>query len=412
MSDPTPAATPDGASAAPSSPGALTPESPCLSGVRVLDLTRILSGPYCTAILGDHGADVVKVESPSGDDTRRFGPPFVGGEATYFLSINRNKRSVVLDLKTPEGQAQLHALAKDADVVVENFRPGTAARLGAGPEQLRALNPRLIYCHISGFGQTGPWSDKPGYDLAVQGLGGLQALTGAPEGEPTKVGVSIADLVTGLYAAQAVLLALFRRERTGQGEVLDVAMLDSVVSLLTFQAGRWLGAGMKPRRMGNQHPSIAPYETFETADGWLNLAVGNDKLWAKACGVFGLDALVDDPRFSRNPDRVANRDALLALLEPVLKTRSRDAWVVAFRDAGVPCGEILEVEEVLQHEAVLARDMVASVTHPSLGPLQVPGVPVKLGTAATGVWRHPPELGEHTAEVLGDSASGAGGRAE
>ncbi|HAN29993.1 MAG TPA: formyl-CoA transferase, partial [Myxococcales bacterium] len=229
----------------------MTTEStaPCLEGVRVLDLTRILSGPYCTAILGDHGADVIKIESPSGDDTRRFGPPFLGDEATYFLSINRNKRSVVLDLKTEQGRAKLHALAKTADVVVENFRPGTAERLAAGPEDLQAINPKLIYCRISGFGQTGPGRQMPGYDLAVQGLGGLQALTGMPDGAPTKVGVSIADLVTGLYAAQAVLLALFRRERTGEGEVLDVAMLDSVVSLLTFQAGRWLGAGMKPRRM-------------------------------------------------------------------------------------------------------------------------------------------------------------------
>ncbi|MCO4763467.1 MAG: CoA transferase, partial [Myxococcales bacterium] len=334
----------------------LTASSPCLEGIRVLDLTRILSGPYCTAILGDHGADVIKVESPAGDDTRRFGPPFVDGEATYFLSINRNKRSVIIDLKTEEGRAKLHALAKTADVVVENFRPGTAERIGAGPETLRAINPKLVYCHISGFGQTGPWSKQPGYDLAVQGLSGLQALTGKPEGEPTKLGVSIADLVTGLYASQAILLALFRRERTGEGEVVDVAMLDSVVSLLSFQAGRYLGAGMKPRRMGNQHPSIAPYETFETADGWLNLAVGNDKLWVLACGVMGLQSLANDERFARNPDRVAHRELLLAELVPVLKSRTRDEWVTAFRQAGVPCGEILEVEEILEHEVVKARD--------------------------------------------------------
>jgi len=378
----------------------ITANSPCLQGIRVLDLTRILSGPYCTAILGDHGADVIKVESPSGDDTRRFGPPFLGGESTYFLSINRNKRSVVLDLKTAKGQAHLHALAKTADVVVENFRPGTAARIGAGAETLRAINPRLIYCHISGFGQTGPWQKQPGYDLAVQGLSGLQALTGHPEGEPTKVGVSIADLTTGLIATQAILLALFRRERTGEGEVLDVAMLDSVVSLLTFQAGRWLHAEQPPRRMGNQHPSIAPYETFETADGWLNLAVGNDKMWLTACRVLGLDGLADDPQFASNAARVANRDALLSLLVPKLKTRSRDAWMLDFRAAGVPCGEILEVEEVLRHEVVAAREMVTPVHHPRLGGLQVPGVAIKLQTAQTGVWRHPPELGEHTDEVL------------
>ena len=376
--------------------------APCLKGVRVLDLTRILSGPYCTSILGDHGADVIKVESPSGDDTRRFGPPFLGDEATYFLSVNRNKRSVVLDLKTAEGRAKLHALAKTADVVVENFRPGTAERLEAGPEQLRALNPRLIYCRISGFGQSGPGKNKPGYDLAVQGLGGLQALTGAPDGPPTKVGVSIADLVTGLYASQAILLALYRRERTGLGEVLDVAMLDSVVSLLTFQAGRWLGAGMKPRRMGNQHPSIAPYETFETADGWLNLAVGNDKLWVAACDVFDRPELAADPRFAGNPDRVANRAALLEVLEPIMKTRTRDQWVEGFTAAGVPCGEILEVEEVLSSDIVQARDMVTESDHPTLGTLKLPGVPVKLGDASAGVWRPPPRLGEHTDEVFAE----------
>ncbi len=384
---------------------ALTPQSPCLAGIRVLDLTRILSGPYCTAILGDHGADVIKVESPEGDDTRRFGPPFVEGESTYFLSINRNKRSVVIDLKTAAGRAQLHALAETADVVVENFRPGTAARIGAGSETLLALNPKLIYCHISGFGQTGPWRTQPGYDLAVQGLSGLQALTGQPGGEPTKLGVSIADLVTGLYAAQAILLALFRRERTGQGEVVDVAMLDSVVSLLTFQAGRYLNADQKPRRMGNQHPSIAPYETFETANGWLNLAVGNDKLWRAASDVLGLPQLADDPDYATNQARVANRAALLAAIVPVLKQRPRDAWVAAFRAAGVPCGEILEVEEILEHEVVRARDMVATVQHPRLGALQVPGVPVKLRSARAGVWRHPPELGEHSKEVLGEIAS-------
>lgn len=376
-----------------------------LQGLRVLDLSRILSGPFCTALLGDHGADVVKVESPTGDDTRRFGPPFVAGEATYFLSCNRNKRSLVLDLKHPEGKRTLLALAAQADVVVENFRPGTLERLGLGPEALAAANPRGVLVRISGFGQAGPWRERPGYDLAVQGQSGLQALTGAPGGEPFKLGVSIADLVTGLYAAQATFAALLRRERAGAAaefEVVDVAMLDCVASLLTFQAQRALSAGERPRRMGNEHPSIAPYETFRAADGWLNVAVGNDKLWAAFCAAIERPDLQHDPRFLDNPGRVANRAALREVLGSTLGSRDRAHWIAAMEAAGVPGGPILEVEEVLEHPSLLGRGMLTEVEHGAIGALRLMAHPIRFARARTAVDRPPPRLGEHGDEVLAD----------
>lgn len=380
-----------------------TARSGAMSGLRVLDFSRILSGPFCTALLGDYGADVVKVESPAGDDTRRFGPPFVAGEATYFLSCNRNKRSIALDLKRPEGRAAALQLAAQADVVVENFRPGTLERLGLGPESLAAANPNGVLVRISGFGQSGPWRDRPGYDLAVQGQSGLQALTGAPDGEPYKLGVSIADLVTGLYAAQSTLAALLARSRADAPigfEVVDVAMLDCVASLLTFQAQRALSAGESPRRMGNQHPSIAPYETFRAADGWLNVAVGNDKLWAAFCAAIERPDLRQDPRFAENPGRVANRAALRDVLGEILGRRDRAHWIAAMEVAGVPGGPILEVEEVLQHPSLLARGMLTEVEHAAIGTLRLMAHPVRYGLQRTAVDRAPPLLGEHGAEVL------------
>lgn len=372
-----------------------------LDGVRVLDLSRILAGPYATRILADHGADVIKVEQPGrGDDTRHFGPPFIQGESAYFLSINSDKRSVAVDLKRPEGLALVRDMALRADVVVENFRPGTAARLGLGAETLRAANPRLVYCSVSGFGQSGPWRDKPGYDLAVQGLSGLQSITGAPDGPPTKVGTSIADLVSGLYAAQGILLALYRRERTGEGEVVDVAMLDAVVSLLTYQAGRYFCDGAVPARAGNRHPSIVPYETFAARDGHLNLAVGNDKIWRTFCACIGRPDLPADPRFATNPSRVAHRDALAETLQDVFLSDTVEHWVGKLQAAGVPCGAIHDVGQALEHEVVAARDMVVSLQHPTAGLIRTTGVPVKLQNAPGAVRRPPPLLGQHTREVL------------
>jgi crotonobetainyl-CoA:carnitine CoA-transferase CaiB-like acyl-CoA transferase len=371
-----------------------------LHGVRVLDLTRVLAGPFCTQILADHGADVWKIEKPGdGDETRAFGPPFVGGESTYFLSINRNKRSVAVDAKDPRGRALLHRLAAEADVVVENFRPGAASRLGLGPE-LREKYPRLVYCSISGYGQDGPWRERAGYDLAVQGLSGLQSLTGDPDGMPTKVGTSIADLVSGMYAAQGILLALVRRERTGQGDTVDVGMLDAVLSLLTYQGSALLNAGKAPSRLGNRHPSICPYETFPAADGHFNLAVANDSQWRKLCAAIARPALQDDPRFATNPARVSHRDALFAELCATFGTRSAADWLATLRAHDVPCGEILSVGEALSLDVAAARQMVVPIDHPAAGAIRVPGVPVKLAEAPGQVREPPPTLGQHTDAVL------------
>lgn len=369
-----------------------------LDGVRVLDLTRILSGPYCTQILADHGAEVIKLERPgSGDDTRRFGPPFVDGDAAYFHSINRNKKSVCVDLKSPRGAQLVRELATRSDVVVQNFRPGAAERLGLGANDLRALNPKLVYCSISGFGATGPWSRKPGYDLAIQGLSGVMSITGQPDGPPTKVGTSIADIVTGMYAAQGILLALYRRSQTGRGDTVDIAMLDSMVSLLTYQAGNYFATGDAPRRAGNRHPNIVPYETFAASDGYFNLAVGNDKLWRTFCEVTERSDLGADERFATNPGRVAHREELFTLLSDVFVTHPVAHWVALLEGAGVPCGPILDVGQVLQHPQVLARDMVGEVDG-----IQLTGTPAKLSDAPHAAPRRPPRLAEHTASVLRD----------
>ncbi len=376
---------------------------PSLTGVRVLDLSRILAGPFATQILADHGAEVIKVERPGkGDDTRGFGPPFIEGVSTYFLSINRNKKSVAIDLKTPTGRDLARRLARQSDVVIENFRPGAAARLGLDAATLRADNPRLVYCSISGFGQTGPWRDRPGYDLAVQGISGLQSITGAADGPPTKVGTSIADLTSGMYAAQGILLALFRRERTGRGDVVDVALLDSVVSLLTYQAGiAFAGAGT-PHRAGNAHPSIVPYETFRASDAYLNLAVGNDRLWAAFCRCADAPALATDPRFTTNADRVAHREALLPRLQEIFATDTAAAWVRRLQEAGIPCGLICDVNQTLALPQVQARQMVVPLEHPEAGTVRTTGVPVKLTEAPGAVRTAPPLLGEHTRQVLTD----------
>ncbi|MDO8836562.1 MAG: CoA transferase, partial [Vicinamibacterales bacterium] len=308
-----------------------------LDGLTVLDLTRVLSGPYCTMMLADMGARVIKIERPgSGDDTRAWGPPFVGGESSYFLSINRNKESVALDFKHPEGRRILDALIARADILVENFAPGTLDRLGLGYEAIAAIHPRLVYASITGFGTTGPLRDRPGYDAVVQAEGGLMSLTGPGDGEPYRLGVAIADIVAGLFATQGILLAMLVRERTGRGQHVDVGMLDSVVSLLTYQAGIYFTTGRTPMRSGNRHPSIAPYDTFEAADGTLVLAVGNDAQWRTFCRVCD-DAALDSSRFGTNADRVRHDAELRPLLARVLATRTRQAWIDCLVPAGVPC---------------------------------------------------------------------------
>lgn len=374
-----------------------------LDGVRVLDLTRILAGPYCTMILADHGAEVIKVESPGkGDDTRAFGPPFQNGESAYFLSVNRNKRSITVNLKHPDGLAAVRELARRADVVVENFRPGAAAKLGLGPGDVARINPRAIYASVSGFGQTGPWRNRAGYDVAVQGISGLQSITGTEGGPPTKVGTSIADLLSGIYCAQGILLALYRRERTGKGEVVDVSMLDSVVSLLTYQAGIYFAGAPMPTRLGNRHPTIAPYETFPAKDGYFNLAVGNDALWQKFCEVVGRAELAADGRFATNPLRVKNHAALYPAVEAIAKTKTVSEWLALLEGAGIPAGPIFDLRQILEHEVLAAREMVVEMEHPKAGKIRVNGVPVKLAGAPGAVRTPPPVLGADTDAVLSE----------
>ena len=372
-----------------------------LEGVRVLDLSRILSGPYCTMLLGDLGADVIKVERPgSGDDTRQWGPPFVAGESAYFLSVNRNKRSVAVDLSRPEGLEVVHRLARVSDVVVENFRPGVADRLGVGYRTLSGLNPRLIYCSISGFGQTGPYRDRPGYDAVAQAMSGMMAITGQPDGPPTKHGMSIADLTAAMWAAVGILTALYERERSGRGQYMDVSLLDSQISWLTYVAGSYFATGQEPRRLGSAHPTIAPYQPFPTRDGYIMLAVGNDSLWRRFCEAAGVPELASDPRFMTNADRVRRRDELVAVLDELFSRRTTAEWMELLLAAGVPCGPIHTVGQVLRDPHVLAREMVVELPHPTAGPIRVTGIPVKFHGTPGAVRRPPPLLGEHTVEVL------------
>lgn len=372
-----------------------------LDGVRILDLTKVLAGPFATQILGDFGADVIKIERPvEGDDTRAFGPPFVEGESTYFLSINRNKRSFALNLKSAAAVELIKKMAADSDVLIENFRPGSLKKMGLDFASLHAQYPKLIYVSISGFGATGPDALRPGYDLAVQGLSGMMSITGDPSGPPTKVGTSIADLVAGLYAVQGTLLALYAREKTGRGQHVDISMLDGQISLLTFQGQKFLSTGTVPRRMGNQHPSICPYETFSASDGYFNVAVGNDRLWLTFCEAVQRKDLLDDARFKTNPDRVKNHDALFLILNPLFKSRPAAEWIDLFERAGVPAAPILSVDQVFSHPQVIARRMKQRVPHKKISNLEMAGVPVQLSNTPAAVRRGPPVLGEHTDEIL------------
>ncbi len=373
----------------------MTDESLPLEGVRVLDLSRVLSGPYATMTLADLGADVVKVERPGlGDDTRRFGPPFVEGVSTYFLSINRGKRSVALDLKDPADRDRARRLALAADVVVENFRPGVADRLGLGAEALLAERPALVYCSITGFGRRDP---RPGYDLMVQGMGGIPSITGEAGGPPWKCGASVADLVAGLHAVQGILAALFRRSRTGRGGVVDVPMLDGQQSLLTYHASAWLNAGRAPGRIGNRHPSIHPFCTYRASDGFLNVCVGNDALFTAFSEALGHPEWAADPRFARNPDRVAHREALDALVEPVLAAEPVAAWRARLDAAGVPCGPMATVPESLESAPVVTHP------HPEGGPpVRTVALPWQLDDLPRAAPRRAPRVGEHTAEVLAE----------
>ncbi len=387
---------------------------PPLDGVKVLDLSRVLAGPYATMVLGDMGADVVKVERPDGgDDTRRFGPPFVEGIATYYLAVNRSKRSVAIDFKQPEGQEILWRLVEWADVLVENFRPGTLERLGFGYEACAARNPRLVYCSMSAYGHAGlpEWSRRPGYDVIMQGVGGIPSLTGPPEGAPYKVGASMADVVTGMNAVQAILLALLARGRDGRGQKVDVAMLDGQVAMLAYLSSAVLNSDTRPPRMGNRHLSIAPYSSFRAADGWLNLGVANERLWQRLCEALGADELPGDPRFATNDVRVKHVDALEAALAPYFAERTVAEWLALLDEAGIPAGPILEVEQVLEHPQLRARGMVLTMPHPTLGEVRLVDSPFRLEGTPGRPDRPPPALGEHTDEVLAGLGYDAGARA-
>jgi crotonobetainyl-CoA:carnitine CoA-transferase CaiB-like acyl-CoA transferase len=369
-----------------------------LDGITVLDLTRVLSGPYCTMLLADMGARVIKIEQPGkGDDTRAWGPPFLEGESAYFLSINRNKESVTLDFKKPEGRAILDRLIAKSDVLVENFRPGTLTRMGLDFNTLHAAHPRLVYCSVSGFGQTGPRSHQPGYDAVMQGEGGLMSITGPADGPSFRLGVAIADIVSGMFAAYGTAMALFARERTGRGQNVDVAMLDSVMALLTYQASNFFASGRVPGRLGNRHPSIVPYETFAASDGEFVLAVGTDDQWRKFCAVAGL---AEDPRFATNRQRVTGYDELRPIVADRLRQEPRQHWIDRLSAAGVPCGSVRNFQELFADPQVAAREMVASLQHPTIGAMQVLGVPVKLSDTPGGIDTPPPRLGEHTDAVL------------
>ena len=332
-----------------------------LAGVRVLDLTRVLAGPFCSMILGDMGAEVIKIEEPGkGDDTRSW-PPFLGGEATYFLSVNRNKQSLTLNLKAPEGRAILQKLARKSDVVLENFRTGTMERLGLGYKSLAKLNPRLVYCAISGFGESGPESARAGYDLVVQAESGIMDITGFEDGPPVKVGTSIADLVAGMSAAHGITLALLARHRTKRGQKVEISMQDAMAALLTYQAGIYFGTGNKPGRRGNKHPSIVPYEVFKAADAYLTLGVANNSLWERCCVALEHPELMKDPRYATVAARVQNRDVLVPRLNEILGTRSADDWLKRFEEVGVPAGRIRTVAEVCESAHLKARGMIVTL---------------------------------------------------
>ncbi|MDK2905293.1 MAG: CoA:oxalate CoA-transferase [Eubacteriaceae bacterium] len=370
-----------------------------LSEVKVLDLSRVLAGPYCSMILADLGADVVKVEMPKkGDDSRAFGP-FVNGESAYFMSINRNKKSITLNLKAPKGKEIFKNLVKKFDVVLENFRPGTMERLGLGYDVLKKINPGLIYAACSGYGQTGPYTNRPAYDAVIQAMGGLMSITGFPEGRPTRVGASIADITAGLFTTIGIMAALVKRKSTGEGDMVDIAMLDSIVAVLENAIARYEITGKVPGPIGNRHPSITPFESFRVSDGEIMVAVGNDDLWAKFCQAIDKPELIDEPKFKTNPQRVENYDALKPILQSVMAQKSVDEWILILEKAGVPCSPINTIDRVVNHPQVMARDMIVKIHHPTAGEIKIPGSPLKFNNAKV-IFNPAPILGQHTDEIL------------
>jgi crotonobetainyl-CoA:carnitine CoA-transferase CaiB-like acyl-CoA transferase len=372
-----------------------------LHGIRVLDLTRVLAGPYCTMFLGDLGAEVVKVEQPGvGDDTRGWGPPFAGGESAYFLCTNRNKKSLTVDFKSVEGIALVRQLAERADVLIENFRPSAMERLGLGEKLLREKNPRLVYASLSGFGADGPMADIPGYDLIVQAWGGLMSVTGSAESGPLKVGVAIIDLVAGLMLGKSIVAALYAREKIGVGQKLDTSLLEAEVAALINAGSNYLIGGQVPGRWGNAHPTIVPYQSFQTVDSFLVLGAASEAIWQRLCPALSRAELADDPRFARNADRVENRTELIAMLSEIFLTRTTNDWIAALTAAEVPCAPVQTIDQVFAAPQVLHRNMLVEVDHPTAGKVKLAGIPVKFSASPASVRLPPPLLGQHCAEVL------------
>ena len=384
-----------------------------LEGIRILDLSRAMAGPYCTMMLGDLGAEVIKVERPGrGDESRGWGPPFVGqsddnlsGESAYFLSVNRNKRSITVNLKSSEGQEVIQRLVSLCDVLVENFRTGVLEKLGIGYEDIKKLNPSLVYCSISGYGRTGPYAGRPGYDVIIQAEGGMMGITGPVEGPPSRVGVPIVDITTGMVAATSILAALRARDQTKEGQLLDISLFDTQAALLTNVASNYLIGGTDPSRMGNAHPNLAPYEAFRAQDRWLVLGVANELQWETFCAVIDRQDLREDARFRTNGDRVAHRVELGEILSEVIASRQASEWLSVFRNAGLPCGPINDVASVFDHPQVQPRDLILEVEHPNAGPIQLTGFPYKLNQTPAELRYPPPLLGEHTEDVLTEMLS-------
>ena len=383
-----------------------------LSHIRVLDLSRVLAGPWCAQNLADLGAEVIKVERPkSGDDTRHWGPPFAKdplgkdtSESAYYISINRNKKSITLDISTPEGQEIVRGLVEQSDVVIENYKVGQLAKYGLDYESLRAIKPNLIYCSITGFGQTGPYQHRAGYDFILQGMGGFMSITGEadhlPGGGPQKAGVAIVDLFTGMYASSAILAAVIHRDRSGEGQYIDMALLDTQVAMLANISSNYLCSGVSPHRWGNAHPNVVPYQTFQTSDSWIIVAVGNDGQFRHFVKAGDRELLADDPRFATNPARIEHRDALIPLLAAMVKEKTKVEWISLLESVGVPCGPINNLQEVFENEQVVARGIQLNMPHPTAGSMKLVASPMRLSKTPVTMRMPPPLLGEHTEEIL------------
>jgi crotonobetainyl-CoA:carnitine CoA-transferase CaiB-like acyl-CoA transferase len=371
-----------------------------LKGTKIIDLTSALAGPYCTMILGDLGADVIKVENPKASDMNRSYAPFIKGEGTYFLYTNRNKRSITLNLREERGRNILLRLVKDADIFVENFRPRVKERLKIDYPTLQQINPRLIYCSISGFGQTGPWADRPGFDQIAQGMSGLMSVTGFPESGPTRVGVAIGDSVCGIFAAYGILGALVERNRSGLGQFVETSLLEGLIAVLGFQAAKFFGTNEAPLQQGNDHATVAPYGSFRTKDGYINIAAGTQEMWEKLCHMLEIKDLIDDPKFKTIPDRVKNKETLRPIIENKLEARSSEEWIELINKEGVACGPIYTIDQVFENKQVLHQEMLLEVDHPTAGKIGMIGFPAKLSRTPCRIDLPPPCFAQHTNEIL------------